>query len=198
MLDKADLTLLSIVGLVLVGSYLHSRFLLKIDAAKVQKYRLYKVRDELIFLVASGLLNEDDFVFTYFYRTVHLLIKSSDLLNLRSLLAVLRKAKQEGIDPAATEIQAKIARELASKDPRVSDVVRAFYQAIVEIILENSLIIRTLANQPSLTWLLGRVGDLASRLRNRVWRNQREAYDVYIAYNRAAQNPLFHSYSAAA
>jgi hypothetical protein len=189
MLDKADLTLLAVTALVLFASYWHSRYLLTRDAAKIQKYRLYKVRDELVYLVARGELSEHESVFQHFYKVINFLIKHSDSLNLSSFVAALRKARQQGIDPATVEAQEAIRHELQTKDESVEAVVYTFYTAVLEIILENSSLIRLIVKH---AWLAEAIREAASRLHHKFLREQQDAYWFYREYARAAQNTSHH------
>ena len=59
-----------------------ARRLFRRQDAIVQKYKLYRVRDRLICLVASHDISEEDFVFRYFYEAVTFVIKRTDTLNL--------------------------------------------------------------------------------------------------------------------
>ena len=71
MMDQADIALLIAVALILLASILVAKSALRRDSWKTQKYKLFCVRDNLIYLVASGKLNEDDLVFQRFYKAVN-------------------------------------------------------------------------------------------------------------------------------
>ena len=63
MLSHADIALLGMVAIIVLVSILASHLKLRRAAAEIQKYPLFKVRDELIYLVGSGTLKEDNYVF---------------------------------------------------------------------------------------------------------------------------------------
>jgi hypothetical protein len=58
------------------------------QAAITRKYRYFAIRDELIYLVASDHMSEDDFVFQQFYNAVNFLITNYKTLTLGSFLQV--------------------------------------------------------------------------------------------------------------
>jgi hypothetical protein len=142
MLDRADIALLLIVGLVLFVSRLVTTCKLRRDWAKVQKYRLYKVRDELIMLVAKGLVREDEFIFENFYRATSFYIKKTNTITLSTFIAAVMDAEKTGLDLATRERVKRVHEALKSKDPRVGRAISEFYQTILEILLENSPTLR--------------------------------------------------------
>src|SRR5207244_6657296 len=100
------------------------------DRARVRKYRLYRVRDDLVYLVASGKLREDDFVFQTFYRAANHFVRATDTINLKTVVNALLEARRRGIDPAVEDQWTRIARELKSIDKEVAMTVMGFYRAM--------------------------------------------------------------------
>jgi hypothetical protein len=183
-LDTADVSLLVSFGLVLFGFGSYNYLLLKREAAKVQKYSLYKVRDDLIYLVAQDKLHESDHLFVLFYDLANHLIKTTKIhLSLKSFVQAVSSAQD---NPANEEQLRKVTEELKNKnDPEVSAVVSEFYRAVVTILLENSLALRfffrlrRLRSQTT-TWFRPIV--------IRLWPLQRQAYGIWREYDRAASS----------
>lgn len=145
MLDQADIGLLTAVLVVLgVFAALNARTL-RSDAAKVQKYRLFAVRDTFIYLVAIGKLNEDEFLFRTIYKAVNMLLDRTNELSLRTFLAATREMQKKGLDPAEQNEFDRILNELKKRnDPELTQAVFEFFYSIYAITLENSLTVRML------------------------------------------------------
>ncbi len=184
MLDRADVTLLVMVLIVLAASHFFARLRARRHAALAQKYRLYKVRDDLVYLVASGVVREDDPVFREFYEATNYFINATDSINLRGLLSAIREARKRGIDPAATRKRAEVHDALKHRDGKVAEAVGHFYRAMTEVLLENSWLVRTVARNK----LAARIVQGCARAT--IWFSrraaQREAYLFYQDYVRAA------------
>src|SRR5881409_3854540 len=150
MIDRADLLLLAAVAIVLIVGLAATHVTLKKDGARVQKYRLFKVRDDLIYLVAAGKLNEDDFIFQEFYRASNYFVQATDLINVKTLVSALLEARRKGIDPAVEDAWRRVYRELQGRDPEVTKAVAGFYRAMTEILLENSWFVRMVVHH---AWL---------------------------------------------
>lgn len=131
----------------IVVDHLQSRRLFRSQDAAIQKYKLYKVRDDLIHLVAARGIAEEDPMFTYFYQSIMFVIKRTDILTLRSLLDALRDAKANGLDPAENEFVNQLNLDLSNKAPEVRRVVTEFYQAVLETLLENSWLLRVMVRK---------------------------------------------------
>lgn len=142
MLDLADIALLLAVLVVLTVSRVITDRRLRRDWAKVQKYKLYKVRDDLIMLVAKGKLSEDDFIFKKFYPTISFFIRKTHKITLANFVTVVGDMEHKGQDLAAKEMVVRIHKELESKDDEVSAAVFQFYHAVSEILVENSRSLR--------------------------------------------------------
>lgn len=100
MIDNADIAMLGIVAIILLASILVTKIAIRRDGWKLQKYKLYAVRDNLIYLVATNKLKEDDFVFQRFYKAVNYFIDANDKINLHHFVSAAEKARRKGIDPA--------------------------------------------------------------------------------------------------
>ena len=130
--------------------HLRARRMFKLQDAIIQKYRFYKVRDELICLVGSDQIEENDFVFQFFYEATNFVIKHTQILNLDSLMRTLEEARAAGIDPPAENVVKKVLTEVASKGTETRCVVNNFYEAVLQTIVQNSLTIRLAIKHPQL------------------------------------------------
>ena len=144
MIDNADLILLFLVAVVLAVGVICAHVALRMDAGRVQKYRLYRVRDEFIYLVASGKLREDEFLFQEFYKSINHFISYTDSITFGTFVRAIQSARQNGLDPATDEKVLRLRKELRLKDQAVNDVVGGFFKAMLDILVENSLLLRIL------------------------------------------------------
>jgi hypothetical protein len=182
MIDRADVLLLTAVGLVLMGGIVAAHVTLHRDRARVQKYPLYRIRDKLVYLVASGRLDENDFIFQSFYGAANHLIKRTSTINLKTFVSALEEARRNGLDPAMKERRDRIERELKAKDDAVIAVVGEFYQIIVAILMENSWFLRAIRHYAWLRRLLAKLASVCAMFRP----TERNAYRFYQDYARAA------------
>ncbi|MCH8994265.1 MAG: hypothetical protein IH959_04775 [Chloroflexi bacterium] len=179
--DRADAVLLTATLLVLGSSIWAARVSLARDAWKVQKYRLYEVRDNLIYLTVIGKLNESDFVFQEFYGATNHFINYSERINLDSLIRAARAAREKGLDPAEKDKLDRLRAALQSCDEDVRKVANSFYLALLEIMIENSLPLRMIdrRNAKPTTFRI-----IAQSMDPRP--NSRAAYQFYSDYSAAA------------
>src|SRR5262249_28850500 len=146
----ADYLLLGAVGgILLVSLYFTHRSTAR-HAAKAQKYRLFKVRDDLVYLVATKQLACDEPVFAMTYGAVNSFLQDVSRISLTSFVRALERAKQNGLDPATDEAVERLQRELESKPPEVQRVVLSFYHSIVVILYQNSRVLRLLLRSEQL------------------------------------------------
>ena len=115
-----------------------ARLLFRTQDSIIQKYQLYKVRDDLIHLVATEKLSEDDPVFQDLYELVNFLACRIDVLNLKNLLAAMREAEEKGVSPT----DQKLGEALAKKDLEVRATASEFFSVMQGILIENSTLLR--------------------------------------------------------
>lgn len=146
MLDRADIGVLIGIGIVLTSFVFVNYWTLRRDSAKVQKYRLFRVRDEFVYLVAVGKLREDEFLFQKFYKGINALLdRTKDHLSLKGFLRATRELQEKGLDPAEREDLDRIIDELKKRnDQEIVDAVLSFFDSMYTITLENSLMVRFL------------------------------------------------------
>jgi hypothetical protein len=136
--------------------HLRARRMFGLQDAIIQKYKFYKVRDELVCLVASDQIEENDFVFQFFYDATNFVIKHTQILNLSSLMTALEQARAEGIDPSAEDVVRRILTEVPNKGAEARRVINDFYKAVLETLVQNSLAIRLSIKHPWLRTVVSR------------------------------------------
>jgi hypothetical protein len=178
MLETADIALLSVVGIELFAFGLWSwLFSIRREKAIAQKYQFYKVRDDLVYLVAEEKLSEDEELFQLFYGfTNHLIKTTKKTLSLKAILRAIATAEE---DPAEEQRLQRVLEELKSKDPEVVQTVDSLFRAITEVLLENSVSLR-IAFWSHQAW-----SNAAESLRP--WVGYLNGYKTYRQYNRASQ-----------
>jgi len=143
-LEPADLLLLATVANVLLLSYGLSRRAMRVHINKAQAYRLFAVRDQLIYLVATGKLREQDVVFQIFYKAINYFVNETKNVTFRSFIDSMEAGRRKGLDPATEKNRAKLWRALRSADPEVRAAVEQFADAMTLIMVENSALLRFL------------------------------------------------------
>ncbi|MCK4427683.1 MAG: hypothetical protein KAW16_04270 [candidate division Zixibacteria bacterium] len=108
------------------------------------RYKLYKVRDDLVFLVAKGTIDEEDFIFKIFYEWTNTYIQHIHRFTLKEINKAMEEARENGYLKEINEFQAKIERELANKENEVKEVTQEFFWTMCEILVRNSFTIRLL------------------------------------------------------
>jgi hypothetical protein len=173
--------MLGIVGVIVFN--LRARLLFSKADARIQKYKLFRIRDNLVDLVAEEKLCEESFVFGFFYRAIDFLIRHTDQLNLKSLVGAMREAQERGLDPSATAELERIRNQLRQQSPEVREVVSDFYATMMQVLVENSAVIRFIVNHADIWRALNEMG----RMLGDLFSTERSAYGFYIAYKNAAR-----------
>ena len=89
--------------------------------------------------MAENHVKEDDWIFQEFYRSVNRIVHKQHEYRLMTLVRVMR---DEAVVKEAGEFLQKLRDELDNSDPEVRMAVESFYRAILEIVVDNSLLIR--------------------------------------------------------
>lgn len=108
------------------------------------RYRLYKIRDDLIFLVAKGAIDEQDFIYKTFYEWINTYIEDIHRFTLKEINKAMQEAREKGYLKEIHEFTEKVQRELAGKDKEVKDVTQEFFETMRYILIRNSITIRLL------------------------------------------------------
>lgn len=106
---------------------------------KRNQYKLYEIRDNLISLVASGDLEEENVIFQEFYTWVNTWIHSVEELDLVLLFRAFREARRDIERKNKIEI---LQKALANSDQRVKKTIQKLFTAVLGIMIENSFTLR--------------------------------------------------------
>ena len=126
----------------LIFALLFYRIIYKKGRQDANRYRLFKVRDDLIFLVAKGTINENDFIFRTFYDMANTYIQHIHRFNLREINKAMSKTKEKNSLDKTHEFVARIEQELEHKDREVRNVIEEFLETMLYILMRNSLSLR--------------------------------------------------------
>lgn len=103
------------------------------------RYMFFKVRDDLVMLVAQGYLKENEFLFQEYYNMTNLIINNTHRFTFKRIVKSLARISQNMEKDATIE---RIKKELREKDPEVKNVILEFYQTMLKVLYRNSFIIR--------------------------------------------------------
>jgi len=99
-----------------------------------QKYRLFAVRDRLLFLAATDAISEKDMVFKVFYRAMNTYIKELDSVTIVSYMRASTAVKTE----LEKENLKRLSESLQRADPAVQAVVNDFFHVVMDALRYNS------------------------------------------------------------
>ncbi len=99
------------------------------------KYKLYAIRDELLYLVVSQKLSQEDFLFKLFYRVINRSINEIKHLTFWSFIRASMTAKSE----LEKETTAGLQGEIQRAPEEVRKVIAHLCVTMMEIMLANSL-----------------------------------------------------------
>lgn len=95
------------------------------------RFKIYKVRDDLILLVAQKTLREDDLIFTHFYKRTNDLLRAAPNVGIDDVAEVMfTQQYRSDLDRAMTEARKRIARihsDSLMADSRIKKVVLEYY-----------------------------------------------------------------------
>lgn len=110
------------------------------------RFKLYKVRDDLILLVAQKALREDDPVFLHFYTRINTLLRSAPNVGIDDIAEVMFTQKYRAdLDKAMMDARKRIAKvhgDSLMSNPKVKEVALEYYQAVEYLMLTHSSWIR--------------------------------------------------------
>jgi hypothetical protein len=133
--------------LIIAAAFLYRRF---IEAARLRaQFKLFAVRDDLVLLVASGLLKEDNPIFEYHYKRVNALLKSAPKIGIDDILHAVFNHPQEfkDFDKELVKTSARIKELFDSplmKEGDVKRVVESYYTALGDVLLTHSSLLRVI------------------------------------------------------
>lgn len=109
-------------------------------------FMLYRTRDRFIYLVASGVLNEDSIAFRHYYGRINQIISAAPNVGLDDLLQMmLTKFKPEDFQRIVAKSEEQVKKLKESKDfshQEVRDAASDYYSAMSAMILAHSSILR--------------------------------------------------------
>ncbi len=108
------------------------------------KFNLYKVRDDLVYLVASGVIEETDPVFSYYYKRINSILSMAPNVGIDDLLNVMfndSKNFERSISKAKKEVDKILSSSSAKKD-EVRQVIERYYSGIKLMMLSHSNLLR--------------------------------------------------------
>ena len=157
-----------------VGLFLFSRL---VEARQEKyKFRLYAIRDKLIFLVSVNQLAEDSFLFRLLYRAVNTSISQINDLDRWTFIKAVTAARSE-FQEVGVQI---IKSEINAAPPQVKAVVYEFLDTMICILKANSpftklclLCFRLFKNRQVVA------SESLGRLKNLVPKEQYESYQYF-------------------
>jgi hypothetical protein len=133
-MTPTQVALLSIqIGLVLVGMSFLVGWLIRAKQEKY-KYKLYAIRDELIYLVATEELAESSMVFKVLYSTINQTISEVHDVDRWSFIRASTRARS-ALEHAEIEV---LVREICSAPRPVINTALAFFDTMQYIVKANS------------------------------------------------------------
>jgi hypothetical protein len=115
----------------------YTSFLLVKRREEKQKFRLYAIRDQLLYLAASGQLPQTSLVFTVFYRAVNGSIAEINKVTVGALIRASVRAKTE----LEMEKRERLLSALQGAPEEARAVVDQFASAMMDIMYQNSLVL---------------------------------------------------------
>lgn len=146
-----------------------SRSLLK-SREESYKYKLYALRDQLLYLVANGKVSETSIVFKTFYGALSKSIGKVDKLTIYSLLEASVTAKTA----LQKEKQARLM-EAIERSPEMREFVDQFATVMMEIMMGNCPELRFTL------WVLERCGQFMRKMQRWVT-VPADSYEIYRSY----------------
>ena len=106
------------------------------------RYKLFKVRDKFVNLVVTGKLDENDPVYTYFVSTLNLFIRYTEELRVSALIKGIVNGTEERIIRRREKLKFLLEDKQNNED--VLQTIHMMFSALNEILISNSLILRSL------------------------------------------------------
>ena len=136
--QQVVLLVLQAVACVSILSYLAFNLLKAREEG--QKYKLYSLRDRLLFFVASGELAEGNLVFKVFYQALNASIAELKTVNIFSLLRASRRARRA----LEKEERETLVGAINRSSTTVQEWVNEFTNVMMQIVVSNSFWLKVL------------------------------------------------------
>ncbi|MEX2302973.1 MAG: hypothetical protein WD733_18655 [Bryobacterales bacterium] len=113
-------------------------FMLIKSSEEQERFKLYKIRDQLVYLAATGELPQASLVFRVFYRAVNASISEAQNLTFASLVRASMMAKTV----LEQEKRERLVESVHRTSPEAQRVIAEFLGTMMTIAYENSLGLR--------------------------------------------------------
>ncbi len=164
--------ILSILIIVLAFTGYHRFGPFRLEMRRIQRYRLFALRDKLILLVAEGKIKEEDSVFQFLYTGLNKIIPHAKPLSLRRFVGAIRASALV----EEKEFEKDILGAINHKDPAVREVAAELFNTLADILITQSFSVRV-------SVAVGLAGyKFTTRLRralSHLFRTEGEAYELY-------------------
>lgn len=104
------------------------------------KFKLFALRDRLVYLVAAGALSDRSLVFRVFYNALNASIAEVRELTLFSVMSASKKVRSA----IERERRERFREDIARSTPEVQEFASAFFSTMMGIILSSSLCLRAI------------------------------------------------------
>jgi hypothetical protein len=138
------------------------------------QFKLYAIRDKIIYLAATGELSQDGMIFKVFYSAVNASISEASKLTVASLIHASMKAK-DAVEGAKRE---RLMEAIQRSSPGTREAVEEFVTTMMDIVYSNSLTLRAFVF--CIRLVRGLATSLAGGLRTAVGMRRPQAYETYI------------------
>lgn len=145
---------------------------------KKNQYKLYTIRDNLISLIASRDLEEENVIFQESYKWVNAWVYSVQELDLVLLFRAFREARQDIESKHKTEV---LQKALANSNERVKKTIEGLFATVLEIMIENSFTLRFVVKHVLTRRFLRRVARMLYRSAV-ISTAERQIYEDYRGY----------------
>lgn len=133
-----------VLGAVLVIVYFMHMKTVRLRA----RFQMYRVRDNLVLLVANGTLKEDGRIFPMFYKRVNSCLVDDHPMGMDDLVDVILRShngdtREELITEARRRLK-EIQGDREAQNPEVRAVISGYYSALFSLLMAHSNVVRLL------------------------------------------------------
>jgi hypothetical protein len=146
--------------------------------SKQNKYKLFKVRDDLIYLVARKIIAEDDIVFQEFYGMINIFIMHLDKFTISSFIRASIDAKK---DLEREERINQLMSALHKSNPDAIRVVDNMFKTILNIMIDNSTILKWIIRNSFINSQVKKLNKFLTY--SSMYQQERDLYYLYTDYN---------------
>lgn len=109
-------------------------------------FKMYKVRDEFVYLVASDVMTETDPVFSYYYKRINSILAMAPNIGIDDVLHAIFNNTSDidrAIEKTRKEAE-KIMSSSSAKNEDVKSAMESYYVCINQMVLSHSSVLRIL------------------------------------------------------